>query len=821
MKISHGCWHPAPDTIIDWAVEVAKTKVKDDELYFVTCSKPINFRGDTLNNPTLSHSITSPTDDVLLLTSTHWKSQKSTSRGPFFELYPDGVPSRSSKTASTVSGNSATFSIGSLEAKLDTGAKSFGLDFYANENKKRLLTRLGWRSVGYVKQGTTAAHPKLNYTDPNRGQRYVTYQFELSVGEKVYGLGERFGPLIKNGQSVDMWNDDGGTGSELTYKNIPFYISSRGYGIFLPTSSFVSYEIQSERTTRVNITVPGEQIGVYLIYGPDPKSIISKYTSLTGKPALPPKWTFGLWLSTSFTTEYDAKTVASFLDGMAERSIPVSVFHYDCFWMKGFEWCDFEFDKDYFPDAAADLRALKARGIRVCVWINPYIAQESSIFDEGAAKGYFIKKSDGSVWQYDYWQAGMGFIDFTNPEAYKWYQSKLAKLIDMGVDSFKTDFGERIPTGDAVYFDGSDPMKMHNYYPFLYNKATFEVIENKLGKNNAAVFARSATAGVQRFPVHWGGDPYSTFQAMAETLRGGLSLALCGFAFWAHDIGGFEGNPDPALYKRWIAFGLFSSHSRLHGSNSYRVPWLIDPTGEAEKVLAKFVRIKHTLMPYLFTLAKQATKTGISLLRATFLEFPQDPVSWNVDTQYFLGPELLVAPVFSDEVVEYYIPNGPGSWYGIVDGKLREGGGKYVTESHDFFSIPVLLRPGGAIVFGSDDSKVDYDWASKFTLMVNASGCPETPIHKIINIADNVIPSGADKLIIGMELVAAKALTLTIKSGTTLTDWILKLVALPSNIASVSIDETIIASNVISTAAAGESIITVSAGAKSIAVTFE
>ncbi|KAK9379734.1 glycosyl hydrolases family 31-domain-containing protein [Kockiozyma suomiensis] len=812
MKISHGCWHPAADTIIDWAVEVVKTRTSDDELYAVTCSKPLNFRGDTLNNPTLSHSITSPANDILYLSSTHWKAQASTDVGPHFELFPDGPPERTSEVSVTKDDNSATFSVGNLSAELDTRPKSFNLDFYATDptaGKKKLLTKLGWRSVGYVKQGTTAAHPKLNYTDPNRGTRYITYQLQLGVGEKLYGLGERFGPFVKNGQSIDMWNDDGGTGSELTYKNIPFFLSSKGYGVFIPSSSLISYEIQSERTTRVNILIPGEQLSMYLIHGPSPKAILEKYTTLTGRPALPPKWTFGLWLSTSFTTEYDATTVNQFLDGMKERDIPVSVFHYDCFWMKGFEWCDFEFDKDYFPDAASDLKALKERGLHICVWINPYIAQESSIFDEGASKGYFIKKADGSVWQYDYWQAGMGFVDFTNPEAWNWYQEKLGKLIDLGVDSFKTDFGERIPTGDAVYFDGSDPAKMHNYYPFLYNKATFEVIERKLGKNEAAVFARSATAGVQRFPVHWGGDPYSTFEAMAETLRGGLSLALSGFGYWAHDIGGFEGNPDPALYKRWIAFGLMSSHSRLHGSNSYRVPWIIDPTGEAEKVLAKFVKFKHTNMPYLFAQARIAHNKGIPMLRATFLEFPDDASSWTVDTQYFLGSEILVAPVFNGEGdVEYYIPETKGQWYGLFDGKLRTGG-KFLKESHDFFSLPSLLKPSGAIVRGAVDDKVDYDWASHFTLLVNASASVDEKLIDIPNWED----CGGDNKVSLKLSISETELVAEVIHGTA-DDWSLSIVAVP-NVGTVTID------GVVSyglSKKGSEFVLPVTAGAKKVSV---
>ena len=238
-----------------------------------------------------------------------------------------------------------------------------------------------------------------------------------------------------------------------------------------------------------------------------------------------------------------------------------------------------------FPDPEGMLARLKARGLRICVWINPYIAQRSALFDEGMAHGYLVKKPNGDIWQWDMWQAGMGLVDFTNPAASRWYTDKLRRLLKMGVDSFKTDFGERIPT-DVVYHDGSDPQKMHNYYTQLYNQAVFELLEEERGQGEAAVFARAATAGGQQFPVHWGGDCTATFESMAESLRGGLSLALSGFGFWSHDIGGFEQTAAAEVYKRWCAFGLLSSHSRLHGSSSYRVPWLYDD--EAVDVLAPF-----------------------------------------------------------------------------------------------------------------------------------------------------------------------------------------------------------------------------------------
>ncbi|KAK0482624.1 glycosyl hydrolases family 31-domain-containing protein [Armillaria novae-zelandiae] len=737
VKFSSGMWSVGPHVSISWATEVVKSEAFEDRIRCVVSTKRINHRGDTLNNPTITMECSSPIPDTLFLNAYHWKTQQPTLNGPDYEVFPDAnidkLQSADRKDGLQTSKTEAELKLATktLSAAFNTLPGAFNLDIKSHNVKNPtsitsssnyLLTQLGWRSVGYVKHDTNFDHPNLNLSDPDKGQKWMTMQFQLSVGEKIYGLGERFGSFIKNGQTVDMRNEDGGTSSELTYKNVPFYISSRGYGIFVACPGAVSFEVQSERTTRINISVPFEKLSAYIIHGPTPAAIIERYTMITGRPALPPAWTFNLWLSTSFTTNYDEGTVTKFLKGMEDRDISVGVFHFDCFWMKGFHWCDYEFDADLFPDAKGQLARLKERGYKICVWINPYIAQESKIFDEGVKNGYFIKKQDGSVWQYDYWQAGMAWVDFTNPEACKWYQSMLTTLMDMGVDCFKTDFGERIPTGNTVYFDGSNPEKMHNYYAFLYNKVTFDVIEKYKGKRQAVVFARSATAGSQRFPVHWGGDPMSTFEAMAETLRGGMSLGLCGFGYWAHDIGGFEGKPDPALYKRWFAFGSLSSHSRLHGSGSFRVPWLLDESGEADVVLKKFIDLKLTLMPYLFITAIKTHQTGVPMMRPLFVEFPEDPTAWNIDTQYMLGPNLMVAPVFNAEgTVQFYVPEG--DWYGIIDRKTRTGP-KYFTETHDFMSLPLLLKPGGAVVMGNPSHShgrklAVYDYTSDFTVLVN------------------------------------------------------------------------------------------------------
>ncbi|KIJ55857.1 glycoside hydrolase family 31 protein [Sphaerobolus stellatus SS14] len=503
--------------------------------------------------------------------------------------------------------------------------------------------------------------------------------FSLSPGETFYGLGERFGPFIRNGQAIDMWHEDGGTDSPIAYKDVPFLISSKGYGIFVDSADIVSFEVQSERMDKVQISLPGEHLRVLIINGPHPKRILELYTAITGRPSIPAPWTFGLWLTTSFLTSYDEETVTGFLDGLEQREIPLSVFHFDCFWMRGHQWCDFEFDKDYFPDAPKFLERLHARGLKICVWINSYIGQESPLFDEGEQKGYFIKRLDGSTWQTDRWQAGMAIVDFTNPDAKRWYQSHLARLMDMGVDAFKTDFGERIPWDKVKFFDGSDPRIHHNYYTQLYNQAVFEIMVEKRGLEQACLFARSATAGGQRFPVHWGGDCSTLWTGMGEALRGSISLGLAGFGFSATDIGGFKAPgdravaPEPALYKRWVQWGLLASHSRLHGSTTYRVPWEIEPdSSEASEVLKAAVELKHRLMPYILAAAKQANETGIPILRAMFLEFPEDPTCWKLDLQYMFGSDLLVAPIFSEDgEITYFVPKG--RWVGLLDKKERIG----------------------------------------------------------------------------------------------------------------------------------------------------
>jgi alpha-D-xyloside xylohydrolase len=688
VKFTDGYWHMRPGVTPHWAVQVHDVEVGNDSLTVYAPTRRLTGRGDTLNLPLLTIHLTSPMENVIRVQMWHHKGGQT--RRPEFDLKPQPAPQ-----VMVHDGREAvTLTSGRLTVRVGRGDE-WNLSFLDGD---RPVTASGWRSMAMM--------------DTPEG-RFMTTELGLGVGECVYGLGERFTPFVRNGQAVELWNEDGGTSSEQAYKNVPFYMTNRGYGVFANHPERVSFEVGSEKVERVQFSVPGECLDYFLIYGPTPQEVMECYTALTGRPALPPAWSFGLWLSTSFTTDYDEQTVTSFIQGMEDRDLPLHVFHFDCFWMKEFHWVNFEWDHDAFPDPAGMLQRLKARGLRICVWINPYIAQRSALFDEGMAAGYLVKRPDGSVWQWDLWQAGMGLVDFTNPDARRWYAEKLRALMDMGVDCFKTDFGERIPT-DVVWFDGSDPFRMHNYYAYLYNKTVFEALEEKMGTGRAVVFARAATTGGQQFPVHWGGDSTATFESMAESLRGGLSLSMSGFGFWSHDMGGFEQTASADVYKRWCAFGLLSSHSRLHGSGSYRVPWLFDD--EAVDVLRVFTRLKCRLMPYLFGAAVQAHEHGAPVMRALTFAYPDDPACDMLDRQYMLGDSIMVAPVFTpDGVVDYYLP--AGRWTSYLTGEVKEGG-RWLREQHDFFGLPLMVRPNSVIPVGALDDRPDYDYADGVTFHV-------------------------------------------------------------------------------------------------------
>ena len=591
MKFTNGYWmiRDGVDALYAREAYELAADATTESLNVLAPTSVVRGRYDTLNLPTFNVDITTPAEGVIRVCAEHWQGA---TEYPGFPLNADEPGNRDYVTVQAngngdgevgVNGADVTLTTGGLTVKVVKGAP-WNLTFIGEDGK--VLTESAGKSLGRFKLGAESnvtAQPVSEFGVTMDGSArdesdvFIAIQLHLSVGEDVYGLGERFGAYVKNGQSVDIWNEDGGTASEQGYKDIPFYMTSNGYGVLVNNRGHVSFEIGSENTEA---------------------------------------------------------TINSFIDGMAERDIPLAAFHYDCYWMREFHWCDFEWDKRFFGDIESTLKRLHED------------------------KGYLVRKPNGEVWQTDFWQAGMGLVDFTNPAAREWFKDKVKALLNQGVDAIKTDFGERIPR-DVVWYDGSPKLSMHNWYTQLYNQAVFEAIEETYGKGNACLYARSATVGGQQQPVHWGGDCESTFNGMAQSLRAGLSLTSSGFGFWSHDIGGFEGAfPDPAVYKRWVAFGMLGSHSRLHGSTVYRVPWLFDEEDEkngvalvpgqtAVDVVREFTKLKLELMPYVYQLGLQPHVNGTPVMRSMFVELPDDPACRTLDRQYMFGPSMLVAPVFT------------------------------------------------------------------------------------------------------------------------------------------------------------------------------
>ena len=443
MKISDGNWLIQPGLNLIQPVQVYEVEQQGNEMVVYVASREVRERAAQLDVPLFTVRFFSPQEGVIGVRMEHF--QGALNNGPH---YPLNVL----KDVNVEINNGAEYAelkSGNLTARVMKG-DFWSLDFLRDGVR---ITGSQLKNDGYVQ-------------DTKTNRNYMFERLDLGVGDTVYGLGERFTALVRNGQTVETWNEDGGTSTEQSYKNIPFYLTNRGYGVLVNHPERVSFEIGSEKVSKVQFSVEGEYLEYFVIDGPTPKEVLNRYTRFTGRPALPPAWSFGLWLTTSFTTNYDEATVNSFIDGMAERNLPLHVFHFDCFWMKAFQWCDFEWDPVTFPDPEGMIKRLKEKGLKVCVWINPYIGQRSPVFKELQEKGYLLKRPDGSLWQWDKWQPGLAIYDFTNPQACQWYADKLKGLVAMGVDCFKTDFGERIPT-DVQWFDGSDPQKMHNHYAFI------------------------------------------------------------------------------------------------------------------------------------------------------------------------------------------------------------------------------------------------------------------------------------------------------------------------------------------------------------------
>ena len=511
--------------------------------------------------------------------------------------------------------------------------------------------------------------------------RSINPVWSLSPGEKIFGCGESATTLNKVGQKVNFFvTDPQGPESPDMYKPVPFFFSNRGYGMFMHTSAPVTADFGQSYIGANKLFMADEQMDIFIFLG-EPKDILGEYTALVGRPEMPPLWSFGTWMSRiTYFSEAEGREVAQKL--RAEK-IPSDVIHFDTGWF-GVDWqCDYAFAADRFDNPKQMLDDLKAQGFRTCLWQLPYFTPKNKFFPELIEKNLYVKNGKGQLPYEDV------VLDFTNPETVKWYQEKLGNLISMGVGAIKVDFGEGAPV-EAIYHNGKSGLYEHNLYPLRYNKAVAEITKQIHGEN--IMWARSAWAGSQRYPLHWGGDAATNNTGMQGTLRAGLSFGMSGFSFWSHDIGGFVTSTPDDLYRRWLPFGFLTSHSRVHGAPPTE-PWHFGK--EFTNYFRQCAELKYKLMPYVYAQAKQCTEQGLPMLRALLVEYPDDPGAWMIEDQYLFGSQLLVAPMLeSGNSRDVYLP-GKDKWIDYQTGKVYNPGWNHIACGK--LPIIILVKDGSAI----------------------------------------------------------------------------------------------------------------------------
>lgn len=530
----------------------------------------------------------------------------------------------------------------------------------------------------------------------------ATLSFECKADECFAGTGERFTKMDLSGHTFFLKNQDGqGVNNRRTYKNIPFYLSSRLYGTFYHTCAHSKLSLADVSTRSVEFLSDQALLDVFLIAGDSVEEILRGYRDLTGYPSMPPLWSFGIWMSRM--TYFSADEVEEICRRMRAEHYPCDVIHLDTGWFRTDWLCEWKFNEERFPDPKAFIHRLKEQGYRVSLWQLPYVAEDAEQIDEARRNDYIApltrqQASEGSNFSaLDY----AGTIDFTYPAATNWYKGLLRNLLEMGVTCIKTDFGENIHM-DARY-KGMPPELLNNLYALLYQKAAYEVTKEVTG--DGIVWARAAWAGCQRYPLHWGGDSCSSWDGMAGSLKGGLHFGLSGFAFWSHDVPGFHTLPnfmnsivDDKVYMRWTQFGVFSSHMRYHGTNK-REPWHYPAIAPLVK---QWWKLRYRLLPYLVEQSRKATETGYAVLRALVFEHPEDRVCWHIDDEYYFGDDFLVAPVMnSDDCRDIYLPEG--DWVNFFTGERLRGGRWLYSVEVPLEEMPVFVREGAVIPIYPED----------------------------------------------------------------------------------------------------------------------
>jgi alpha-D-xyloside xylohydrolase len=528
--------------------------------------------------------------------------------------------------------------------------------------------------------------------------RSTAATFQLAHDEKLFGTGESFTRLDKRGQRVLAYTRDAmGVQNELMYKPVPFFLSSRGYGMFVHTSAPVAFDFGKSFDQHNTVYTGDEDLDLFVFLG-DPKDILSEYTALTGRSPVPPLWSFGFWMSRiTYKSEDEVRDVAAKL---RQHRIPSDVIHLDTGWFETDWRSNYQFSKTRFRDPARMIADLKKQGFRVSLWQYTYFTPKNELYKEIVSKGYAVKNEGGRLPFED------AVLDMSNPAAVKWYQDLIAGLLKMGVGAIKVDFGEGAPAS-GLYASGRGGLYEHNLYPLRYNKAVADITRETTGEN--IIWARSAWAGSQRYPLHWGGDAENTDSAMAAQLRGGLSFGLSGFTYWSHDAGGFVQRAPRDLYRRWLAWGVLSSHTRAHGSPP-REPWEYDEalTEDFRRALG----LRYSLMPYILAQSKDSSARGFPLVRTLFFEFPDDPASWTVDDEYMFGSSLLVAPLMEEgaNARRVYLP--PGVWVDYQTGKAYRGA-QWQRIAAGPVPVILLAREHSVIPHVKvAQSTADIDWAN-------------------------------------------------------------------------------------------------------------
>lgn len=549
------------------------------------------------------------------------------------------------------------------------------------------------------------------------GRTAAFASFDLRHDERIHGFGEGFGRLDKVGTAQRLWIQEAfSNASPAAYKQVPWYWSSRGHGVLVHTTNPVLARVGDLEHSALSVVVEGTAaLDLFVVAAPTLRAALPRYTALTGAPAVPPRWSLGLWMSRiTYRSQDEVERVA---DELRAHRIPCDVIHVDTGWFARDYVCDLRFSPERFPDPAGMCARLAERGFRVSVWQWPNYNVGSPLFDEGAAAGHLAKRPSGHTHTYaGGYGEDAGHVDFSDPDAAAWYRRNITDVLDLGVSAIKVDYGEGAPP-DARYA-GADAVAMRNLYPLLYQRAAWEASVAARGAGEAVLWARAGWAGSQRYPVHWSGDGVARFEDLACVLRATLSMGMSGFPFHAHDIGGFSGLPDGELYVRWAQLGLLSSHARTHGTPP-REPWAFGD--EVEDVVRRWVEFRYRLLPWLWTLAVEAGRSSLPVVRPLLLEFPDDPVAATVEDQYLLGDRLLVAPVLEQGARSRRVYLPPGPWVDHATGE-RVDGGRFLQVDAPLDAVPLFHRGDTVLPLGPVVQHVEQEWDGPLELVLAAPG---------------------------------------------------------------------------------------------------